>query len=210
MLVIRKTANNSPEQLIEPLGVTRLALPDRDHGPSKCREARRISKVAIHIRGKLGDPEIAAGRRSRCVTASGMPMPEASVNEHDGPVPRQDDVRPPRQASVVKAKSQTRSVQVGADDHLGLGVAASDTGHHPRPRLPIHDVGQWPLPDEVRRSSAACTSIAISTPAVHDRSTDPDREKRTGPPGSMRIARRLLVGRTMLNTTRRIISCRCL
>ncbi len=137
-------------------------------------------------------------------------MPEASVNEHDCPVPRQDDVRPARQAAVVKAKSQTRSVQVGADDNLGFGVAAPDTGHHPRPRLPINDVGQWPLPDESRRDSAACTSTKTPTQAVGDLSIGATVGKRVGPPGSMRIARRPLVGHTMLNTTRRIISCRCL
>lgn len=137
-------------------------------------------------------------------------MPEASVNEHDGPVPRQDDVRPARQASVVKAKSQTRSVEIGADDHLGLRIATPDSGHHPRPRLPIHDVGQWPPPDEFRRDSAACTSTKTPTQAVGDLSIGAAVGKLAGPPGSMRFARRLLAGRTMLNTARKIISCRCL
>lgn len=204
------TTDDSPEQLIELFSVTRLALPDREHAPPKCLEAFCVTTVAIDIGRELGHPEIATRRWSRCVPASRMSVPEAAMYQYDRSVARQHDVRTARQSPVVKAESQTCSVEVGANDQFGPCVAAPDSGHHPGPGLPIDDVGQGHLPNAVRGDRATCQAIDGQEHVVRNRTIDPVGQIPVEPPGSMRTGRRVLVGRTTLNTRRRIISCPCL
>lgn len=56
-------------------------------------------------------------------------MPEASVYENDGEVPRQDDVRFTRIASVTDAEAEPGAVKGRADGLLGRGIAAADVRH---------------------------------------------------------------------------------
>lgn len=136
-------------------------------------------------------------------------MPEAAMYQYYGSVARQHDVRTARQSPVMKAESQTRSMQVGADDQLGLCVAAPDSRHHPGPGLPIDYVGQGHLANACRGERAACLPIDGQANAVRNRSIDPVGQIPAEPPGSMRTGGWGLVVRSTQNT-RRIISCPCL
>lgn len=70
-----------------------------------------------------------------------MSVPEAPVNENDRAMAREDQVRATRQVGAVKPVSKAAGVQRPAEGHLGTGVAAANSGHHPRPGLAIDDVG---------------------------------------------------------------------
>lgn len=57
-------------------------------------------------------------------------MPEASVDENDRPVSRQDDIRAPRQPLVVDAIAESQPPQGITQTQLRLGGGGVDLRHH--------------------------------------------------------------------------------
>jgi hypothetical protein len=96
--------------------------------------------VTLNISIELCPPERDVALGCVCVTTSRMLVPKAPVNENDGIVLRQYDVRSPRQVAGVEPKSETLAVQVAADQKFWISVLAANAGHHSASRLPIHDV----------------------------------------------------------------------
>jgi len=60
-----------------------------------------------------------------------MLMPEASVDENDGAMPRQDDVRRSRQVSPMQAKPISHPMQRPPHGKLRSGVLFPDRSHDP-------------------------------------------------------------------------------
>ena len=60
-----------------------------------------------------------------------MPVPEATVNQNDGPVFGEYHVGFPWESFVVKSKTESTAVEGRAQEHLRPGVLAFDAGHHP-------------------------------------------------------------------------------
>lgn len=73
-------------------------------------------------------------------SAAGMPMPEASVNEHGGAVARQDQIGAAGQTPVMEPEPQAETVESRPEDPLRAGVAPANGGHHPRSGGRIDDI----------------------------------------------------------------------
>lgn len=58
-------------------------------------------------------------------------MPEATVDEDDGFVFRQDDVGLARKILSLDAKTEPLCMEDGAEQEFRFGVLAFDAGHHP-------------------------------------------------------------------------------
>ena len=58
-----------------------------------------------------------------------MPVPEAAVDEYNGLVLWQHDIRMSRISPVVFSESQSFRKEIFSDDFLRLGVLAADAGH---------------------------------------------------------------------------------
>jgi hypothetical protein len=56
----------------------------------------------------------------------GASVPKASVNEHDRPMLRQDNVWRPRQPLVMQREPKAAPMQIAADDKLWLRVFLLD------------------------------------------------------------------------------------
>ena len=73
-----------------------------------------------------------------------MAMPVATVDEHGGPVSRQDNVGRAGKIATMKPKAKPRAVECATDSKLGLGVAASVGTHDPSTKF--RDLGRnWRL-----------------------------------------------------------------
>ncbi len=64
-----------------------------------------------------------------------MPMPEAPVDEHNGPILRKHDVGPARQLCATQPIPQPSSMEAPADKDLQLGVRTTDPRHLRGPLL---------------------------------------------------------------------------
>ena len=61
--------------------------------------------------GKLGLPEVLAGLWHRGVPAARMAMPEAAVDEADGTVPEEHEVRAAGQALTVESVTEAAGME---------------------------------------------------------------------------------------------------
>lgn len=57
-------------------------------------------------------------------------MPIAAVNEHDGSVPREDEIRTTRQLSVMQCVSQAALVECRSQKHFRAGILLSNGPHN--------------------------------------------------------------------------------
>jgi hypothetical protein len=95
----------------ETVWTSRLALPDDKHAPAHPAELAPGALVACLILPELLHPELLACLRCIREPASPMAMPEAPVNEHNGAMPGQDNVRRPRQVPTVQPEAISEPVQ---------------------------------------------------------------------------------------------------
>mgnify|MGYP007051637610 CR=1 FL=1 len=58
-----------------------------------------------------------------------MPVPEASVDENYGSMPRKRDVGPPRQIGPMKPETVAQPMKCTANGHLGTGVPGAYARH---------------------------------------------------------------------------------
>lgn len=89
--------------------------------------------IPFGVAVELGQPPFASVCGCSAVLAAFVAVPEAAVNEDDGFVFGQDDVGTAGQFAVVQPEAVAHSMQQGADDDFGLGVARADSAHIPTP-----------------------------------------------------------------------------
>ena len=103
-----------------------------DHDPPaegfECTDGGGVSR---DVGCELRSPEFPPCLRRRRSATPGMPMPEATVDEDDGAVPSQHEVRRARQASIVKAEPVAGPVEKAANHELRTGVPAANPPHEP-------------------------------------------------------------------------------
>ena len=75
-------------------------------------------------------PELGPGLGLYSAFRTRVHVPEATVHENDGTVPRQHDVGRAGQVAAVKAEAEAEAVQDAADDQFGLRVPAPNARHH--------------------------------------------------------------------------------
>lgn len=86
-----------------------LALPDDDDGPAFGFELAPGVLVALLVPCYLGGPEVCVGFGNDVVGAVFVAVPEAAVDEDDGVVFGEDDVRLAGEAFVVDTVSEPKS-----------------------------------------------------------------------------------------------------
>jgi hypothetical protein len=90
---LRTACPRRPEERSEPqsnlIHVQRLAFPYNQDSPSEPLKLLPNLRVARYVSGKFALPRCTPRRRRCGPFAANMPMPEAAVNEHDFPPPRE-------------------------------------------------------------------------------------------------------------------------
>lgn len=108
-----------------------LTAPDDHHLPPQISQAGIAALVSRRVLQELRPPErFPSGGHAR-VSASLVPMPEASVHEDGQFVAGQDNIRASRQIPPLQPKPIPQRKEEPAHGHLGLGVPASYGGHIP-------------------------------------------------------------------------------
>ena len=83
-----------------------LTLPDDDDRPAFCLQLTPGVLVTLPVAGDLGGPEVGVGLGDRVILAVLVAVPEAAVDEDDGAVLGEDDVRRAGEAAVVDAVAE--------------------------------------------------------------------------------------------------------
>jgi hypothetical protein len=114
-----------------------LAFPDHGAPPSRDLELSQDSSISLDISVKLGlPPSDIAGRHGRKFAAL-MPVPKAPMNEHNRFVARQYYIGPAWKFPCVEPKPESKMMKCLAQGDLGLGVTATNAGHHAGARFRI-------------------------------------------------------------------------
>jgi hypothetical protein len=100
-----------------------LAFPDHQDTPASRAQPRDIPFVAIRVGSQLRKPEPPMGFRHSIAERAFVPMPKASMNEHDGAVPGQHQFGPARKFTDVQSKSVAHPMDKPANGHFRLSIA---------------------------------------------------------------------------------------
>ena len=114
-----------------------LALPYREHVPSHAEQFGLVPLIPFLVGLDFVCPVFNAAVRDMAVS---MPVPEASMHEYHKAVFAQHDVRSSGQAFDVFPVAIPVGEEISAHNPFGLGVLASDLGHHGRPLLFVPDI----------------------------------------------------------------------
>ena len=117
-----------------------LAFPDRVNTPSRFLQPLAVSPIPRYVGSKFLQPEFDPCGRSGGPGASGMTMPETSMNEHDCPKLRKDEIRSSGKIPDMKAKPETAGVQGAPQGHLRFRVLPANAAHHSGTRLLVDNV----------------------------------------------------------------------
>lgn len=102
------------------------ALPDRHHSPARLFQCFEILAVASAILGNLLQPEgDVAGRALEEMAV--MAVPEAAIDEYDGTVAGEQNVRSPWKFTRMKAVTEAGTKQHAAKNYFKLSICTPDT-----------------------------------------------------------------------------------
>ena len=120
--------------------VPRFTLPYDENLPAQVSQRSFVTPVAGDVPHEFLRPERDTGFGRVGVSASAVPVPEASVNEHYQPVPRENQVGASGKAFPVQAIAESQTVSNAPDDTFGAGVLTPDPGHHLASPLAIDNI----------------------------------------------------------------------
>ena len=118
-----------------------FAFPDGDDAPCEGVEALGAQFVAGDVAGHFFLPEVGVAFRDDIFGAVAVAVPEAAVDEYDGAVLRQHQIRRAGQASVVESVAIALAPQLFPDGPLRGRVLRADAGHAVVPLGGGHRVG---------------------------------------------------------------------
>ncbi|BBB12248.1 hypothetical protein SPYCA_1506 [Sphingopyxis sp. FD7] len=122
------------------------AFPHDCGSPSRLIESGKRPLIPEYILLEFLRPEFrSSGGRGR-ESAAFVTMPETSMDEHDGPKSRKDQIGPAWQSLVVQPVSQAPCMQRLSKDEFGLRVSPLDPRHHSGPRCLVDNVGHHEFP----------------------------------------------------------------
>lgn len=90
-----------------------------------------------------------------------MLMPEATIDQDDGPVPGQDDVGHAGEVAPVEHESVTHPVESRSDADLGTRVGLADAAHDP---LPCREVAHRQQPTAILPTATPLVGDSIAVP----------------------------------------------
>lgn len=125
----------------EPVGAAaglELALPDDNGVPSEAFEFPDVFRVALLVAADFFLPEVRICLRDGGVAAERVAVPEAAVDENDGVIFPQHDVRTARQVFPVQGIAKPPCMQESARNHLRTRVHAPNPRHAIMPLLFCH------------------------------------------------------------------------
>lgn len=103
-------------------------FPYGEHPPAKAAERSCVSGIAPAVAFQLFLPKLAPRAWNSPLLAA-MGMPKAAMHEDHDPVPRQNQVRPPRQRAIVEPVPQPSCMQIATDYQLGSRVGSAYSSH---------------------------------------------------------------------------------
>jgi hypothetical protein len=80
-------------------------------------------------------------------------MPEATMNEYERFVHRQDDIRLARESRIMNTKSKSFLVECASENQFGLRIFPANARHDSGAGLLIYDIGHGHPLFRVKRSS---------------------------------------------------------
>lgn len=89
-----------------------------------------VAFIASNVLGELLLPEYLIAGRCCSVAAASMPVPEASVNQHNRFPLWQNDIGTAGKATVMQSITEPGCMQRLANDDFRFGIAAPDAGHN--------------------------------------------------------------------------------
>jgi hypothetical protein len=107
-----------------------VALPDYPHAPSEFCERAVDLAVAGNVPVEFCLPEVDPSLGGVGEGATGMPVPEAAVDEDRDLPAGQDDVGDARKVAPVEPEPKTKPVQDASDGDLGVRIPSPDPRHH--------------------------------------------------------------------------------
>ena len=94
-----------------------------------CSSALRASESRRTFSGQLRTPILLIRRWLSASATTIMSVPEATVNEDDGVILREDQVRCSREVASVKAEAITESVDETSDGEFRMSIRGLDARH---------------------------------------------------------------------------------
>ena len=132
--------------------IPRFTLPYDENPPAQASQRFFVTPVSGDVAGEFLRPERDAGFGRIGVSASAVPVPEAPVNEHRQPVPRENQVGAAGKVFPMQAIAESQTVCNATDDAFGAGVTTLDSGHHLASSLAVdnirhvlHSIPQQPI-----------------------------------------------------------------
>lgn len=121
-------------------------FPHNRGSPSRLFESRERPLIPEYILLEFLRPELGSSGGCGCEPAAFVTMPEASMDEHDCPKFRKDQIGFPRQSLAVQPISQAPCMQRFSQGEFGLRVSPLDPRHHSGPRRLVDNVGHHEFP----------------------------------------------------------------
>lgn len=143
--------------------------------PASFLQQGDLSDIARSIAIDLGFPELGAstGQAEQVAVVS---MPEATIDKNDGPVLRQNDVRPTRKAGTPQPVAEALRMQGFPHQQLDLRVLAPDPRHLRRALLRgkgvNHDYAAFRSRLPVVASTWRCGFMMRATSAINGTTTE--------------------------------------
>ena len=117
---------SSFEFALELFLIAGLAFPHCEHSPADLPQMSGVASISFRISRSLCVPELGICLRSDSAESTLVHVPEATVNEDDGPMLWENDVRASRQIADVQPVPISERVEKSSDLHLRAGVLPLD------------------------------------------------------------------------------------
>ena len=119
-----------PKQSVKRTSIAGFALPNDVHFPPSLLKSHLDSLIPCYVPFELRPPESNSGLGHIRESASSMPVPEASVNQKNRAVAREDNIRLTWKVTSMQTESISHPVQRSANRQLRDGIPTAYARHH--------------------------------------------------------------------------------
>lgn len=108
-------------------------LPQFEDTPPLLQQCIAASEISLHVLVEFQAPELLARLGNGGISAAGMPVPKAAMNENADPMARQHHIGFPWKILSVQTIPEAMPMQQPPNLHFRGRIAAADASHHARP-----------------------------------------------------------------------------